>query len=135
MRARGRPGGGLISGINITPLTDVVLVLLIIFMIATPILIRSEIKVTLPRTANADTAGERSLVVAIDATGTIYIDGAPVAFADVRKAIASAHAKRPNAPVIIMGDRDARYDLIVQVLEMARSSGVSRLSLAVQVKR
>ena len=135
MRTRGRPAGGLISGINITPLTDVVLVLLIIFMIATPLLIRSEIKVTLPRTASADVAGERSLVITIDAAGTIYLDGVRVAFADLRKTIAGAIAKRPNAPVIIMGDRDARYDLIVQVLEMARSSGVSRLSLAVQVKR
>jgi biopolymer transport protein ExbD len=132
---RGRRNGGLISGINITPLTDVVLVLLVIFMIATPLLIRSEIKVTLPRTASADVAGERSVVITIDASGTIYVDGARVAFSGLRGALASTLAKRPDAPVVIMGDRDARYDLVVQVLETARSSGVGRLSLAVQVKK
>ncbi len=54
----------LIAGINITPFTDVVLVLLIIFMIATPLLIRSEIKVNLPRTSSADTAPQKNLAPA-----------------------------------------------------------------------
>ena len=133
---RSRHGAGrLISGINITPLTDVVLVLLVIFMIATPLLIRSEIKVTLPRTTSADAAAESSLVVTIDPAGTIYLNGAKVAFADLRGALGAALKKQANAPVIIMGDRDVRYDLVVQVLEIARSSGVSRLSLAVQTTR
>ncbi len=135
MRARRHGSGGLIAGINITPLTDVVLVLLVIFMIATPLLIRSEIKVNLPRTASADAAGERSLVITIDPAGLIYVDGVRTALPDLKTAIASALAKRANAPVIVMGDRDVRYDLVVQVLETARSAGVSRLSLAVQVKK
>jgi len=135
MRPRRHGSGGLISGINITPLTDVVLVLLVIFMIATPLLIRSEIKVNLPRTASADAAGERSLVITIDPAGQLYVDAAPVASADLRAAITAALAKSPDAPVIVMGDKDVRYDLVVQVLETARSAGVSRLSLAVQVKK
>jgi biopolymer transport protein ExbD len=135
MRPRRHGPGGLISGINITPLTDVVLVLLVIFMIATPFLIRSEIKVNLPRTASADAAGERSLVITIDPTGQLFVDAAPVASADLRAAITAALAKTPDAPVIVMGDRDVRYDLVVQVLETARAAGVSRLSLAVQVKK
>jgi biopolymer transport protein TolR len=133
---RSRHGAGrLISGINITPLTDVVLVLLVIFMIATPLLIRSEIKVNLPRTASADAAAESSLVITIDPAGTIYLNGARVAFTDLRGALGAALRKQANAPVIIMGDRDVRYDLVVQVLEIARSSGVSRLSLAVQTTK
>ncbi len=135
MRIRRSRGSALISGINITPLTDVVLVLLVIFMIATPLLIRSEIKVTLPRTASAEAAAQGSLVITIDPAGATYVDGAPVAFGDLRAAVSAALKKRGNVPVIIMGDRDVRYDLVVQVLEAARSAGVSRLSLAVQVRR
>ena len=52
-----------------------------------------------------------------------------------RRRLAAALAKRPGAPVIIMGDREVRYDLVVRVLEIARSCGVSKLSLAVQVKK
>ncbi len=135
IRTRTSSRGGLISGINITPFTDVVLVLLIIFMIATPLLIRSEIKVTLPRTASAEAAAQGSLVITVDPAGATYVDGAPVAIGDLRAAVSAALKKRGNVPVIIMGDRDVRYDLVVQVLEIARSAGVNRLSLAVQVKR
>jgi biopolymer transport protein ExbD len=130
-----KKNNGLIAGINITPFTDVVLVLLVIFMIATPLLIRSEIKVNLPRTATAETATERNLVITIAPTGEVYVDGTRVALADLASNLRATLAKRANAPVIIMGDKDVRYDLVVRVLEIARSCGVSRLSLAVEVKK
>jgi len=135
MRTRSRGRDSLIAGINITPFTDVVLVLLVIFMIATPLLIRSEIKVNLPRTATADAAGQRSLIITIDPAGALYVDGARTALADLKKTLTAALGQRTDSPVIIMGDRDVRYDLVVQVLEIARSCGVTKLSLAVQVKK
>jgi biopolymer transport protein TolR len=135
MRTKARGRGDMISGINITPFTDVVLVLLVIFMIATPLLIRSEIKVNLPRTATADAAAQKNIVVTIDPTGGVYVDGARTALADLAAGLTATLAKRPGAPVIIMGDRDVRYDLVVRVLEIAKSCGVSRLSLAVQLKK
>jgi biopolymer transport protein TolR len=135
MRERRHSRSPLIAGINITPFTDVVLVLLIIFMIATPILIRSEIKVNLPRTATAEAAAERNLVITIDPTGGVYVEGIRVAVTDLKASLTASIAKTPNAPVIIMGDREVRYDLVVKVLEIARSCGVSRLSLAVQVAK
>jgi biopolymer transport protein TolR len=125
----------LFEGINITPFTDVVLVLLIIFMIATPLLIRSEIKVNLPRTSNAEAAPQKTLVITIDAAGSVYVEGARTALANLRPGLVAALAKRPGSPVIIMGDRDVRYDLVIRVLEIARSAGVNRLSLAVEVRK
>ena len=135
MRRERRGRNGLIAGINITPFTDVVLVLLIIFMIATPLLIRSEIKVNLPRTTSAEAASQKNLVITIDTTGGVYVDGIRVAITDLKASLTSTLAKRPDAPVIIMGDREVRYDLVVRVLEIARSCGVSRLSLAVEIKK
>ena len=135
MRDPRRSRNGMISGINITPFTDVVLVLLIIFMIATPLLIRSEIKVNLPQTSSADSAPQKTLIVTIDSAGGVYVDGVPAALGDLRARLVATLAKRPGAPVIIMGDREVRYDLVVRVLEIAKSCGVSRLSLAVQVKK
>lgn len=135
MRERKRDRSRLIAGINITPFTDVVLVLLIIFMIATPLLIRSEIKVNLPRAVAADIAAQRSVVVTIDSRGNLFVDGAGVALAQLSSTLSGILARRPNSPVIVMGDRDVRYDLVVRVLEIARTNGVSRLSLAVQGKQ
>ena len=121
----------LFEGINITPFTDVVLVLLIIFMIATPLLIRSEIKVNLPRMSSADAAPQKTLVITIDTAGSVYVEGARTELANLKPGLTAALAKRPGSPVIIMGDKDVRYDLVIQVLEIARSCGVNRLSLAV----
>jgi len=135
VRERNRVRAGLIAGINITPLTDVVLVLLVIFMIATPLLMRSEIKVNLPRTAAADAAAQKNIVVTIDSAGNVYVDGGRVALAQLAPTLSATLGKRPNAPVIIMGDRDVRYDLVVRVLEIARTSGVNKLSLAVEVRK
>jgi biopolymer transport protein TolR len=125
----------MISGINITPFTDVVLVLLVIFMIATPLLIRSEIKVNLPQTSSAESAPQKNLVITIDTAGALYVDGVRVAIGDLRSNLTATLKKRPGSPVIIMGDRDVRYDVVVRVLEIAKSCGVARLSLAVQVKK
>jgi biopolymer transport protein TolR len=135
MRRRQRDRGAPISGINITPFTDVVLVLLIIFMIATPLLIRSEIKVNLPRTSTADAAAQRNVVITIDTTGGVFVDGTRTPLADLAKSLTATMAKRPGSPVIIMGDKEVRYDLVVRVLEIAKTCGVSRLSLAVQLKK
>jgi biopolymer transport protein TolR len=135
MRTRTRARNGLISGINITPFTDVVLVLLVIFMIATPLLIRSEIKVNLPRTAAADTAVPRNIVITIDSAGNVYVDGVRAPIDRLAAGLSTSLARRPGSPVIIMGDREVRYDLVVRVLEIARASGVAKLSLAVEVKR
>jgi biopolymer transport protein TolR len=135
MRPQRRGRGELFAGINITPFTDVVLVLLVIFMIATPLLIRSEIKVNLPQTTTAEAAAQKNIVVTIDATGGVYVDGVRVALADLSPTLTSTLTKRPNAPLIIMGDREVRYDLVVRVLEIAKACGVSKLSLAVQLKK
>jgi biopolymer transport protein TolR len=135
MRRDHEKRNGLISGINITPFTDVVLVLLVIFMIATPLLMRKEIKVNLPQTSSAESAPQRNLVITIDTAGALYVDGVRVAIGDLRSSLTATLAKRPGSPVIIMGDRDVRYDLVVRVLEIAKSCGVARLSLAVQVKK
>jgi biopolymer transport protein TolR len=135
MRRKTRGRAELIAGINITPFTDVVLVLLVIFMIATPLLIRSEIKVNLPRTSTADAAAQKNIVITIDTTGGVYVDGSRTPLADLAQGLRATLAKRPGSPVIIMGDKEVRYDLVVRVLEIAKTCGVSRLSLAVQLKK
>ena len=63
------------------------------------------------------------------------MEGARTTLAGLRPGLLAALAKRPGAPVIIMGDKDVRYDLVIRVLEVARSCGVSRLSLAVEVRK
>jgi biopolymer transport protein TolR len=135
MRALKYRRKGLFAGINITPFTDVVLVLLIIFMVATPILIQAGLKVNLPKASTADIHSQNNIVITIDMAGNVYLDNDKVQLSGLRSGLVAALKKKPDAPVVIMGDREVRYDLVIQVLDLVRASGVSKLSLGVELKR
>ncbi len=126
---------GLFAGINITPFTDVVLVLLIIFMVATPILIQAGLKVSLPRAANADVHSEQNIVITITSGGDVYLNNDRVAVTELPARLAAIVKQKPDSPVVVMGDKEVRYDLVIQVLDMVRAGGVSKISLGVELKR
>ncbi|HVO39190.1 MAG TPA: biopolymer transporter ExbD [Spirochaetia bacterium] len=132
---RSRHSNGLMAGINITPFTDVVLVLLVIFMIATPLIIQSGMKVNLPATSSAESQPEKSIVITIDSSGAVYLGKERVMIDDVRPRLTRQIASSPNAAVIVMGDRGIRYDTVIRVLDIARSSGARRLALGVEVRK
>jgi len=123
------------AGINITPFTDVVLVLLVIFMIATPLIIQSGMRVNLPATSAAEAQPEKSIVISIDAAGGVYLGKDRVSFNDLRDRLSATLARQPGSPVVVMGDRGLRYDIVVRVLDIARASGARRLSLGVEVRK
>ncbi|OEG69321.1 hypothetical protein ATZ36_10155, partial [Candidatus Endomicrobiellum trichonymphae] len=95
-----------ISEINITPFTDVVLVLLIVFMITTPMLMQPGIKVNLPKTQISDSEDTSNIEVLISKNGYVYAQGKQIHdsnIADVMRVLISSH---PDKIVIIKGDRD-----------------------------
>src|SRR5580692_1578282 len=94
----------MISGINVTPLVDITLVLLIIFMVTTSYIVRQSIDVNLPRAANGgETVGE-TLMVVIHADGSLYIDGSPMDEAQLRDRARTAKAKDVDANAFIAAD-------------------------------
>ncbi|MEI6634077.1 MAG: biopolymer transporter ExbD [Chlamydiota bacterium] len=134
MRRRSR-SARVAAEINITPFTDVVLVLLIIFMVATPMIYQSSIQVRLPKAA-ADQKPPRTVTVAVNASGEVFLEktryvfpGDGVAF-EARLAELSAAAG--DSSIVINGDRDVRYDSIVRVIDTALQAGISRIVLATE---
>ena len=125
---------GLMAGINITPFTDVVLVLLVIFMIATPLIIQSGMRVNLPATSTAEAQPEKSIRITIDAAGAVYLGKDRVMYDELRQRLARILAQQPGSPVVVMGDRGLRYDLVIRVLDIARAAGARRMSLGVEVR-
>ena len=125
---------GLMAGINITPFTDVVLVLLVIFMIATPLIIQSGMRVNLPATSTAEAQPEKSIRITIDSTGAVYLGKDRVMYDELRQRLSRILAQQPGSPVVVMGDRGLRYDLVIRVLDIARAGGARRMSLGVEVR-
>lgn len=123
--------GGVTSDINVTPMIDVMLVLLIIFMIVTP-LIAAGFKATLPVGANLDSdpEGEDEIILGIDADGNYFLNGrGPVAEDQLREQLTSMFATREKDKLLYFkADNKLRYARVQQAVEMAREAGVRVLA-------
>lgn len=126
--------GRVISDINITPFTDVVLVLLIIFMIATPVLLQPGIKVDLPKARAAESNTEKNLTITIGSGGEIFLDDQRTEVSRLRYEIATKLTANPGMAVIVKGDKDVKYDLVVKVIDAAKQSGAKKFALGVELK-
>ncbi len=121
-----------VADINITPFTDVVLVLLIIFMITTPMLSQHEIKVNLPKAEKTETDESKNIEVSIDKSGLIYLNGSQIHLTYFEDAVRNVIAKNPDKPIVIKGDKTVQYDLIIQVMDKAKKAGALKFALAVE---
>ncbi|MFH1076257.1 MAG: biopolymer transporter ExbD [Pseudomonadota bacterium] len=131
---KGAKRGRVMSEINITPFTDVVLVLLIIFMIATPALLQPGIKVQLPKAKAAENNADKSLNIIIGKDGEIYLDDQKIDIGRLKYEISVRISNKPDMAVIVKGDKDVKYDLIVKVIDAAKLSGAKKFALAVDLK-
>jgi len=116
------------SEINTTPLVDVMLVLLVVFIITAPLLTHA-IRLDLP-SAKAPTADERAetITVSIDAAGRLFWNDAPLADADaLRERLAQAAGGAPRPELHLRADREVRYQLLAEVMSAAQEAGIGRI--------
>jgi biopolymer transport protein TolR len=123
-------GGSIKSDINVTPLVDVMLVLLIIMMIVAPLL-QQGVEVRLPQAANTtekpDT--QEQTVLAIDANKRLYLNTVPVTAADLRRRIEEALEGKKDRIVIIKADQDVEYSAVMDAMDELRASGIEDMGL------
>jgi biopolymer transport protein ExbD len=124
----------LMAEINITPFTDVVLVLLIIFMIATPFIYQSSMKVQLPQASKSEETS-RDIIITINAHGDVFLDDAKVDLGTLKYRLLAATRSKPDTSVIINGDKNVRYDSVIQVMDVLNQSGVKNPGLGIDVKK
>jgi biopolymer transport protein ExbD len=128
--------GGIFAEINITPLTDIFLVLLIIFMATSSVVARqtaqrSGMNVNLPKGASKELSpGASDVTVAITTDGRMVVDGKTVDPDQLKDLFAKAHAKDPETQVIVQADEATHHGRVVGVMELAKSAGLHRLAIA-----
>ncbi len=127
------------SEINITPLTDIFLVLLIIFMVTSSVIVnqgqgaKSGLKVNLPQGGAADVqANSTDLSIAILTDGRLVLSGDVVSADELKKALEDAKAKNPDTLVIVQADEGVPHGKVVEVMEMAKSAGLAQLAIGVR---
>ena len=119
------------SDINMIPLIDVSLVLLIIFMVISPILVQSQLRVTLPKVTSAGKAEESPLKVEIAADGSIAFQGKIVTKEQLRTEMERALPPGNAASVLIQADKDTTFQTVVYVMDLAKQFKVQKLGVAV----
>lgn len=123
----------LVSEINITPFTDVILVLLVIFMITTPLISEQSIKINLPRAKSGDSSAPEqssSARVAVTSKGLVYLDDQLLTREELREGIRRLYKSNPEILIMVRADRLAPFKDAVAVLDILTDVGIHRLNIA-----
>ncbi len=113
--------------INTTPLVDVMLVLLVIFIVTAPLLTHG-IRIDLPKASTTANAEEPDTVtLSVDAAGRLYWNDAPIAEADLPAVLARTAARAPQPELHLRADHDTRCDRLAWIMAMARNAGLTKL--------
>jgi biopolymer transport protein TolR len=128
--------GSLKADINVTPLVDVMLVLLIIMMLIAPLL-RDRVAVTLPEAGNSGAKPDTSeqTIVAIDAHSTVYVDEIPATRDDLAPRVQKALEDKKEKLVYLKGDKDARYSAIMDAMDALRRAQIENIALITDRKQ
>jgi len=127
--------GPLNADINVTPLVDVCLVLLIIFMVVTPML-QKGVPVNLPITEDPEKTPdtEKQLLISVKDDGTVYVGSKVIRKEEVQSAIEEIHTRTPDREVAVKGDRKVPYGAVLDVLKACREVGFNDVGLIAQPK-
>lgn len=125
------------SEINITPLTDIFLVLLIIFMVTSTVLSQSGIKVALPKASDDSTSAQpdKGITITVKSDGAIYINERPTSLDALTKDIEAALPLSRDKLVVLEGDEKILLGTAVQIMDRARKAGAGRFAIATNSER
>jgi biopolymer transport protein TolR len=126
--------GATLSEINIIPLVDVTLVLLLIFMLTAPLMYRG-IDVNLPKTAGKPTAVEERMVLTLTKEQTVYVNDKPVALAVLEQTLRDLFKNRQDKTLYLRADQALQYGFVVETMDRVRRSGIEKLGMVTEPSR
>jgi biopolymer transport protein ExbD len=119
--------------VNLTPMLDVVFIMLIFFIVTASFVKESGMEINRPDAATAVKKERGNILVAITPSGQIWIDRRQVDVRRVRANIERLHAENPQGAVVIQADRDSKNGLLVEVMDAAKLAGVENISIAAEI--
>lgn len=123
-----------IADINVVPLVDIILVVLIIFMVTAPMFMKPTINVNLPKAASGDQTAPSKLNIALTADGRINLNGSFVKEQDVQTRAVEEVGKNPDVQAIISADKDVPHGKVVGLLDIVKGAGVKKFAISIDKK-
>ena len=128
-RHRGRKG--IVAEINITPLTDIFLVLLIIFMVTSAAMVESGAKISLPQ-VDSTASQPREITITVTPNNDIYVNSQMTPYEELENALRGLVSARPDIPVVLEGDREVLFGQAVKILSIAQKAGATQIAIAAE---
>jgi biopolymer transport protein ExbD len=121
----------MIVGINVTPMVDVVLVLLVIMMVSAVYIVSQSLKVELPKTATSDSAANSPLAVTVMRDGSYRFNQKPIEEQLLRGEFKKAKRENAEASLVLTADREALHGDVVHVIDLAKVEGITKFAITV----
>ncbi len=119
-----------IAAINVTPFVDIVLVVLIIFMVTTPVLVKSYLEVQLPKAASVSQSPPSPLNITLSQDGQIDLNGQEVTKEELQSKVRVMIQENPNTQAIISADRDMPHGDVIAIIDTIKRVGINKFAIA-----
>ncbi len=123
-----------ISEINVTPFVDVVLVLLVIFMVTAPMLVREQMSVNLPKAQSGEKSAAQGINITMNKDGAVLLMEKPIAIDQLEGEVKAMVEKNPNSQAIISADQEAKHGDVVHVMDVIKKAGVTKFAIQIEQK-
>jgi biopolymer transport protein ExbD len=123
---------GEITGINVTPLVDIMLVLLIIFMVTATYIVKEAIEIDLPKAAAGGETTSKTLAIVITKDGKSYLDGVETTEAALVKKIQDAPEKKEDLQALISADKESMHGAVVHMLDVLKTQGITKFAIEIE---
>jgi biopolymer transport protein ExbD len=122
----------IISDINVTPLVDIILVLLIIFMVTASVIVTPAIKVDLPKAANADDNPESTVSLILTRDRRLFLNGKPTTWLGMADSVARRQIKHPDLQAVISADKKVAHGDVIHLIDTIKGLGIVKFALNIE---
>jgi biopolymer transport protein ExbD len=124
-----------IAEINVVPLVDIILVVLIIFMVTAPLVLKPSIDVSLPEASSGEVKeAPKTIEVVVRKDGQVYYDGSVVSLPELKEKVAIESKKSADASVILTADKDVTLSGLTEIIDTIKGSGIKKVGFSIQKK-
>ena len=123
-----------IAAINIVPLVDIILVVLIIFMVTAPLVLKPTIDINLPKASSGDESPPTPLNIAINRDGGISLNGTASTLAEVTSYATKIAAEKPDTSAILQADRTVTLETLTAIIDVVKTAGIKKVAFSIEKK-
>lgn len=118
--------------INITPMLDIVFIMLIFFIVTTTFIKETGVTVEKPEALTAESRPQGNILVGVDSDNQVWMNGSQIDLSDVRTLVQRARAENPEGSVILIADQGSRQGTLVEVMDQVQAAGVRRMAISAE---